>query len=305
MLGVLEGCAVIAIVVLVGYLAARTGVGGPDVSAALNRVAFFVATPALLFGVLAGADLGVVFSSFMLVAVLVAACCAVVYVVVSRIGFRRPLAETTLGAAASIYVNSNNMGIPVATYVLHNPSAVAAALILQAVVVGPVVLGLLEFGTRGRPSLRSLLTQPLRTPVVPAAVLGILVPVFHLQVPEVIAEPIRLIGSASIPIVLLAFGMSLRGERPLAPGRGRAEVITAAVVKSVVMPVVAFLFARLLGLDAGTTFAVVVVAALPTGQIVYNYAARYERGTVVTRDTVLVTTIAAVPVMVAAAAFLA
>jgi len=41
------------------------------------------------------------------------------------------------------------------------------------------------------------------------------------------------------------------------------------------------------------------------GQIVYNYAARYERGTVVARDTVLVTTIAAVPVMVAAAALLA
>ncbi|MCU1410478.1 MAG: hypothetical protein JWR04_1185 [Rhodoglobus sp.] len=305
MLGVLEGCAVIAVVVLVGYLAARVGVGGPEVSSALNRVAFFVATPALLFGVLANADLHVVFSSFMLVAAVAAASCALLFVLASRIGFRRPLAETALGAAASVYVNSNNMGIPVATYVLHDPSAVAAALVLQAVVVGPVVLGLLELGTRGRPSLRSLLLQPLRTPVVPAAVLGILVAVLHLHVPDVVTEPIRLIGTASIPIVLLAFGMSLRGERPLAPGRGRAEVITATVLKSVVMPVVAFLFARLLALDATTTFAVVVVAALPTGQIVYNYAARYERGLAVARDTVLVTTVAAVPVMVAAAALLA
>jgi predicted permease len=47
------------------------------------------------------------------------------------------------------------------------------------------------------------------------------------------------------------------------------------------------------------------MSALPTAQNVYNFAARYQRGVVVSRDTVLVTTIASVPALLLIAALLA
>ena len=47
------------------------------------------------------------------------------------------------------------------------------------------------------------------------------------------------------------------------------------------------------------------LASLPTAQNIYNYAARYQTGVVLARDTVLVTTIAAVPVLLLASILLA
>jgi predicted permease len=71
------------------------------------------------------------------------------------------------------------------------------------------------------------------------------------------------------------------------------------------MPVVAWLLGDLLfALNPEQLFAVVVLAALPTAQNVFVYAQRYERGVTMARDTVLITTIASVPVLVAAAALL-
>lgn len=306
MLGVLEGAAIIAIVIAVGYLVAVLRVFPAGTEQVLNRFAFLVATPAIIFRVVSMADLRVVFSSYMAVAAICAAVCAAMFVGASMLAFRRPLAETVVGAAASIYANSTNMGIPVATYVIGDPSAVAATLVLQSVVIGPLVVTLLQSATQGRISARSVLLQPLRTPLVPAAALGALVAVFHVPIPDVVMEPIAMLGAASIPVVLIAFGMSLRSERPLAaPGR-RIDVLVATAIKAVAMPTVAFVVARFaLGLDASTVFAVTIVAALPTGQIVYNYAAHYERAVTVARDVIILSTGAALPIMLAAALLLA
>jgi predicted permease len=72
------------------------------------------------------------------------------------------------------------------------------------------------------------------------------------------------------------------------------------------MPAIAFLVARFaFGLHGTALFAAVVLAALPTAQNVYNFASRYGRGEVVARDTVLLTTLLAVPALVVVAALLA
>jgi hypothetical protein len=46
----------------------------------------------------------------------------------------------------------------------------------------------------------------------------------------------------------------------------------------------------------------VVIAALPTAQNVFVYAMRYGRATALARETILVTTLAAMPVIVVVAA---
>ncbi|GMA30240.1 hypothetical protein [Litorihabitans aurantiacus] len=48
-----------------------------------------------------------------------------------------------------------------------------------------------------------------------------------------------------------------------------------------------------------------MIAALPTAQNVFTYAVRYDRGVALARESVLVTTIVSVPVVLLAAALLA
>jgi malonate transporter len=67
--GVLTGFVVIAVVIAVGYLLGLRGSLGEHGRDVLTRLAFNVASPALLFTTLARADLSVVFSSGLLVTV--------------------------------------------------------------------------------------------------------------------------------------------------------------------------------------------------------------------------------------------
>ncbi|MNR48570.1 Membrane transport protein [compost metagenome] len=72
-----------------------------------------------------------------------------------------------------------------------------------------------------------------------------------------------------------------------------------------VQPALAYLFARFaLGLEGHVLFAVVVTAALPTAQNVFVAASRYKTGLTVAKDTVLITTVVAVPAMIGVALLL-
>ncbi|MFF1632434.1 AEC family transporter [Leifsonia sp. NPDC058248] len=304
--GVVVGFAIIAFVIAVGYIAARFGIGGPTAPFVLNRIAFFITNPALLFVTLAHADLHVVFSTQVVVAAVAALVAGGAFVLLSRLFFRRGAAETTIGALGSGYVNANNIGIPVAVYVLGSASYVAPVLLLQLIVFAPIALTVLDVTSRGSVSVRSILTQPIRNPMIIASLLGILVDVSGLQIPDAVYEPFILLGGAAVPLVLMAFGMSLYGSRPLRSDHGRAEILTASLLKSAVMPTVAFLVAWLVfGLHGQSLFAAVALAALPTAQNVYNFAARYERGVAIARDTVLLTTVLAIPALLLIAALLA
>lgn len=115
-----------------------------------------------------------------------------------------------------------------------------------------------------------------------------------------------LVGSAAVPVILLTFGMSLHGRRVLAAGTARRDVVLASALKLVVMPLVAWFVGHVLwGLTGHELFVVVVLAALPSAQNVFNYAQRYGRGVVLARDTVLITTVLSLPVLVVVAAILA
>lgn len=297
--GVLTGFSIIGVVIAVGYVMARSGIVPLESRLVLSRIAFFVTTPALLFTVLSRADVSVLFSSFLLVSLLTVVVAAALYVLASRLFFRRPLPETVIGAAASSYVNSNNIGLPVAIYVLGDPQWVAPTLLLQLVLLAPTILTLLDVSTSGRASVSAILTQPLRNPMIIASALGLAVAITGVDVPRPVLEPFSIIGNASVPLVLMAFGMSLRGQRPLEAGPARIEIIVASVLKSLVMPAVALLFGRFVfHLDSEHLFVVTVTAALPTAQNIFTFASRYDRGIAVARDTALITTVAAVPVLI-------
>ncbi len=300
------GFAIIAFVIAVGYVAGRLGIGGPQASFVLNRIAFFVTNPALLFVTLARADLHVVFSAQLLISGVAAISAAGLFVLLSRLFFPRGAAETTIGALGAGYVNANNIGLPVAVYVLGSATYVAPVLLLQLIVFAPIALTVLDITSRASVSVRSILTQPVRNPMIIASVVGILINLSGLRLPDAVFQPFVLLGGAAVPLVLMAFGMSLHGSRPLHADHGRIEIITASVIKAAVMPLIAFLVAWLgFGMYGHALFAAVALAALPAAQNVYNFAARYERGMTVARDVVLLTTLFAVPALLLIAALLA
>ncbi|CAL9550686.1 AEC family transporter [Streptomyces sp. NPDC057794] len=305
MQGVLSGFAVIAVVIAVGYVIGRRGHLGDGGREVLTRLAFHVASPALLFTTLARADLSVVFSDRLLVTAMSTAAAAGVFVAV---GAARGwgVGRTTIGALCSSYVNSGNLGIPIAVYVLGDASLVAPVLLFQLVGVTPVALTILDLAGGGekRPLWQRLLT-PLRNPIALGSLAGVAASASGLTVPGPLMDPLTLIGNMSVPAVLLAFGISLRGSTLPLRGAERAPVLLAVTLKAVVQPLVAWaLAAGVFGLHGAPLLDVVVTSALPAAQNLFTYASTYRVGEVLAREAILLSTVLAVPVLVVVAALL-
>lgn len=305
MTGVLVGFAIIGFIIAVGYLVGRLGILGPSAGFVLNRIVFFVLSPCLLFTVLESAKVSVLFSSLITVSLCAALVAFVAYTAVARFVWRRGVPEIVVGALGAGYVNANNIGIPVAVYVLGSAAYSAPVVLLQLLVFAPVALTILDVTTTGRASIGRVLLKPISNPLIIGSLLGVILAVTGLHPPDAVLKPFELLGGAAVPVVLLAFGMSLHGQKLLQAGSGRRDVLVASAIKLVGMPLAAWLLGRFVfGLQGHPLFVVVALAALPAAQNVFNYAQRYNRGEIIARDTVLITTIGSIPVLVVVAALL-
>ncbi|MEE1622347.1 AEC family transporter [Zafaria sp. J156] len=300
MLGVLSGFAVVWAVIGVGYAVGRTGVLGPHARYVLNRLTFFVASPALLFNTLADAEPAAVLGPSLAVAAISAVLVALAYVVATTWWLRRSRGERLIGAMSAATVNSANLGLPIAVYVLGDITQAAPVILFQLALFSPVFLALLDATTtRHRTTPTAMVLQTARNPMIVGSMLGLLFSLMDWRLPQQLADPVDLIAGASIPAMLIAFGISLVGSRPLEKAAGRrADALVATALKLVVHPLLAWLIGAFAFRLAGPElFAVVVMAALPTAQNVFVSASRYEQGVVVAKDTVLLTTITAIPAM--------
>ncbi|WP_405697005.1 AEC family transporter [Streptomyces sp. NBC_01185] len=305
MQGVLTGFAVIAVVIGVGYVLGRRGHLGDDGRTVLTRLAFNVATPALLFTTLARADLSVIFSERLLVTAVATAATAAVFL---TIGLLRGwgAGQLTIGALCSSYVNAGNLGIPIAVYVLGDASLVAPVLLFQQIVVTPLALTVLDLTRSGGPRpLRQRLTTPLRNPMAVGSLSGVAVAAIGWTVPAPAFEPLTLIGNMSVPAVLLAFGISLRGSGIPARGENRPAIALSAGLKTTVQPLVALAVgAGVFHLRGAALLDVVVISALPAAQNLYTYASQYRVAEQIARESILLSTVASVPVLITIAAVL-
>lgn len=298
MIDILTGFAVIALAVFVGWLAGRTGVLGPNARPVLARLNFSVLSPFLLFSVLATADVQALFSALLPVSAIAAVAVMIVFSVISLLLLRRGVARTTIGALASGYVNGNNIGIPIALYLLGDAAYSAPVVLLQLLLFAPVALAVLGATVEGSTSVRGILRSTFTNPIIIGSLLGVLVSVSGIDLPAMLLDPIQLIGQAAVPLMLIAYGLSLHGSRMFEPGTGLRDVVTAATLKLVAMPAIAWaLGAFVFGLEGRELYAVTVLAALPTAQNVFNFAQRYDTAEIVARDAVFLTTVGSVPVL--------
>jgi predicted permease len=307
-LGVLAGFFVVWFIILVGMFVGRRGILGENARSVLSALTFFVASPALLFDTLSKAKVHDIFAAPLLVTAVGAIATAALFFGIVRFLLKRSLPESLISSMSASLANSANLGIPIAVYVLGDASYVAPLLIFQLAFFTPLFLVVLDATTsKHRTTPLSFLLMILRNPMIVGSGLGLTVAATGWQVPALVMEPIHLIGGAAIPAMLLAFGMSLNGSRPLHASAGRRiDTLLASGFKLIVHPLLAYLFARFaLQLQDQALFAVVVTSALPTAQNVFVIANRYRTGLTVAKDTILITTIVAVPAMIGVALLLA
>ncbi|MBM6545105.1 AEC family transporter [Janibacter sp. YIM B02568] len=290
----LVGFLTIVVVIACGAALAQAKLLDRDDVRLLGELAFFVATPALMVVTIARIDLGQAGVNVAASALALAAC-FVSYAVLATVLWRPAPGELVIGSLSASYVNAGNLGVAISAYVIGDITVVVPTLLVQMLVVQPACLVVLDRVGGGASNVAAVVRRVVTNPLTVAAVVGAVLAVSGWSLPQVVDAPLQLLAGAAIPLMLLAYGAALR----LSPGVGlsghRGEVVLASTLKLAVMPVVAWAVASALGLDGPALLGVVLTAALPTAQNVFVFATRYRVGEDVSRETVLVTTVAALP----------
>lgn len=312
MLGVLEGFVTIIVIIVLGVGLAHFKIVDLSGQVLLSRIAFFVASPALMITVLGGTDVSTLFSANLMASIGSVVVTAVLALILLRVVWRRTGAETVIGIFSSAYVNAGNLGLPIAAYALGDASLIAPMLLVQLLVLQPIGIAVLDLTTRPeeadqsrRRRLLRLVGQPFRNPLMIASLIGLILSLTGFELPRVINDPLHLVGGMAVPAMLLAYGISLR-LGPL-PGRGEPPVQIGTLVglKLIVQPLIGFLLAKfVVGLDPLGVLAVTVIAGLPTAQNVFTHAVRFDRGIVLARDTIFLSTLGSIPLIAIVAAVL-
>lgn len=306
----LNGYFTIWTVIGVGWLAAHLRILDDNARRVLSRLAFTVASPVLLFTLVARADLKHLFSSTLVVSGLAILAMVISYLIAARV-FLGPgrLADRVIGTLCSSYTNAGNLGLPVAAYVLGDMTWMAPILLIQIGILQPVALALLDVaaarGTGERLSWTRYATLPLRNPLTVGTLAGLVVNAAGIVVPELLWAPASMLGAVAVPAMLIAFGVSLRLD-PL-PGRGphARELLLVTAGKVLLHPAIAFGLATwVFRLPIEQVLAVTVIAALPTAQNIFVIAGRYRVGYRLSRDAIFISTLASVPVIIAASTWL-
>lgn len=282
---VLSGFATIAIVIAIGFFVGRANLLGKHAQFTLQMYVYFLATPALLLDKLYDTDPLDVLGPQLAVASGSALAIGLIYFIWARTCLHHPIHESAVG----------------------DSTAVVPTLLFQIAFYRPVVLAILDVVTAkeahadGRArgvNTRSLFITPFKNPMLLGALTGLVISILHshagVSVPHPIVEPIHLIGQSAVPVALIAFGMSLAGQKVLDPSTSpRLEVGVASATKIIGQPLAAFLIAHFVfGMTGHALFAACIVATLPTAQNVYTYATRYGRGLILARDAGVITTAA-------------
>lgn len=300
MLSVLGGFATVWAVIAVGWLLGRIGMLDDGKQLVLNSLAFYVANPCLLFLMMARADLGRLFAANMAVNVASTLLTAALYLALSLLIFRRGAEYAVVGAQLSCYVNAANLGLPIAAFILHDMTWMAPILLFQLLLLQPAAVTVLDVLEARRSGTRKPwwvnATIPFRNPLTAGTGLGVLCNVLHIKLPEVVLNPLSMIGQMAVPMMLIAFGVSLYVNG--LPGRGDdfLETWVTTALKLVVHPAIAFCLAEyVFGLTPEMVLACVIIAGLPSAQNIFVIAQRYRAAVGLARDATFLNTLLSIP----------
>lgn len=111
----------------------------------------------------------------------------------------------------------------------------------------------------------------IRNPLIVSTLAGLIANLLGLRLPDAVATTLTRIGSAALPIGLMAAGAGLQlGGLKAAPRLG----VALLAIRHAALPVVGIGLAVVIGLPPAQTLIVVAFAALPTSSAAYVLAAR-------------------------------
>lgn len=261
---IVETLAPLVLLIALGAGLAHIRFLGRDFMNDLNKLAFWIALPALLFtsathATEPGSQLWLLFG------VLLAGTLLITGIAwgASRLLRMQPKVGGTFMQSA-FRGNLFYIAIPVLTYSELGGKAMATAVVVMVLlmafynILAVIVLhsGSMH-GSDWKKVARTIATNPLMI----AGLLGLIVPFLGITLPTAVDRALDALGDAAVPIALLCIG----GALAITSLQGRRSwIVAAAVLKIAVLPLIVYGLSRLVGLGLAEQRIALVLACCPT-----------------------------------------
>ena len=265
--------------VLIGYLTMRLSGWPNSVSDGLTRFVFTLALPAMLFRLMSKSrDLPPV-DSRLLIAFFGG--CLIVFLIgrlVSWKVFRLDGVSQSVFALGGVFSNNVMLGLPLAKVSLGEAAvpSVALVLVFNALILWTLVTVSVEWARHGSFSVKGFARTAkgvLTNPIVVGILGGTLVSQSGWDMPEALSSPIEMIGQSGSTMALVALGMGL-AEYGIRNGLRVSFAVCA--IKLVILPLIVWGLAWLLGLPKMETQVVVLLSSMATGANVYLMSRQFK-----------------------------
>lgn len=284
MAAVLNALVPIAVLIFCGWALRHRQILGDEFWRGLERLTYYVLTPALLVHILAGPQDGgkpaapAQWADLMLVVWLTLMGCAVGFWILALLWRRWDRATFTSVFQGGVRFNTF-VGLAVADGLLGRDGVAMTALAAGAMIILINVLCVttlslaigqesdLKKGLGAR--LRVIPRELVRNPLILACLVGAFFTAAGVTLPTAVDGVLAIFGKAGLPMALLSVGAGIRfgGD-----ARAIGSEIVASVVQFVVKPLLAYGLGTAFGLAGTALVVVVLLMALPTAPSAYILA---------------------------------
>lgn len=284
---------VLLILLIMGVIAAKTGVVDGEMNRRLTKFTLTIPQTCMILGSVLNVDLGLTLPRILWVLVL--GC--VMYGILILLGFLVPRIfkakadDRGLYSFMTIFGNTGFMGFPVVN-AIYGPTALFYAALLNihfntlAYSLGISLVG--NKGEKMKIDWRKLVNAPLV-----AAAISIIIVCFHIRVPQPVADAVDMMGDMIVPCSMVIIGSSL-GSQKVKDIFGDWRAYAFAPVRLILCPVLLWFILRLFIRDPMLLGTMTILGGMPVAAMATMLSIQYGGNEKAASRTVFVTTVLSV-----------
>lgn len=261
------------LVIVLGAVLKRAGFFSVDFVKGINRLAYWVGLPCLLFYKVAGADydFSAAGRTFLVVAAATVACVVAGYIV--AVLMKVPAASSGTFVQGALRGNLAYVGLAIIIYSLSGSgdadasrieaiAVLVVALTMTVYNVISVTILLLSRHELNRGIFKRVIRGILTNPLIIACVSGIVYSMFFDSLVPAVSRSLAAIGQMALPLALIGIGASLAKKKD--DVNNFKPALASSLIKVFFAPLAGFFFALLAGLGPDEMSVAMILLACPT-----------------------------------------
>lgn len=255
----------------------------------LSRTMLYFFTPSLVFASTYRANLNAEYISIGVFAFIITFVMLLISWAITK--FTRYDRLTATGFMLGVlFVNAGNYGLPLILFAFGQEGLSRAAFYFTMSAILTQTLGIFV-AARGRASALDAMMNVFKMPLVYAVILGLIFNLAHITVPEFLMKSVDLAKDGAVPVMLVILGIEMAR---VTMDNDRAVMTLATITKLILVPLIAFPLAALMGMEGVARAVCIVESSMPTAVMASIVAVEFDAKPKLVTSIIFASTLASI-----------